>query len=318
MSKERILKVHLPLSRSTTSRSLSKPDKALNALAVTEPSVDASRTACAYGTVAGSNTNDSQLKRSMHEDDPFIVGEHPPLREFVAERDHEPERPLAGVLKQHVKISRQVWNVSPRKKSFGYHLLLLRLHRTTRKQPQQIFQVRGNLPVPKDVQDLQKPTNGASEVQNRLTAATKNSDAAQSTIQTIVQSLPQFPARVSSRKQFQRTIRDPTDRAQSFPLRQSSIPGISNRFDSFRSAIQSKASPASVSRPEPIRGLDYSTSTNGASSQRERRAPESVKAQLSATKGMLSNFRGMFHKRCLRTMMRSLQGVTVALSVARM
>jgi hypothetical protein len=302
-SKERILKGQLPLSRSTTSRSLSKLKTEPNPLTASESSASDAGAAGTDDAIAGSQANGSQLARSIGDEDPFIFGGRLPLGGQVAEHSllKDDEWPLRCAEAPHPDLKTVSERASEEEDSW-ISPLATAITQTNEVTVTPTFKVPNDTPAMKDIRDLQKPLNGVPEVWNRPTAATKNPSVMHDTTTAEGHSTRPFPARVSSRTQFQELIQDRSDKDRPVLSHQSTSPRIPNRFASVRSTGQSKAistTPASFSHTGTASRFGYNMSTSGASSLPERRAPDSAKAQLSATKGMLSNFRGLFQKRSL-------------------
>ena len=302
---ERMIKGRTPLSRSTTSCSVSKLDSNLNPSGATELFAGDAGMAETNDPVAGSEAIDTRPPHNMGDEDPFVVGRrHLPLDRSVAEQslpNADLEWPLRcanaphpdlNTVRERASDDEDSW-ISPRATAVAQN---------NGKEVTLTIKVPNNTPAVEGTQSIQRALNEVPEGQNDSMNVAKDSNVTRSTSQVEGHNKSPFPARVSSRTQFKEVIQDRNNEDRRGPSRQSSSPRIPNRFASVRSPSRSKAisiTPASIFTSGTVRKLDHSTSTNGASSLRERCAADSAKAQLSATKGMLSNFRGLFHKRSL-------------------
>jgi hypothetical protein len=302
---ERIIKGRTPLSRSTTSRLVGTLDNGLNPSGAIELFVGDARMAGTNDPVTGSEAIDTRPKLNIGDEDPFVVSrQHLPLDGSVAE--HSPSNtdlgwPLRCASAPHPDLSTVPERASDDEDSWVSPLATA-VAQDNGKEVTEIINVPNNTPAAEGTQSIQRALNGVPEGQNHSMNVAKDSNVTRSTSQVERHNRPPFPARISSRTQFKETIQDRNNEDRRVPSRQSGNPRIPNRFASVRSTSRSKAisiSPASISTSGTVRNLDHSTSTNGASSLRERCAADSTQAQLPATKGMLSNFRELFHKRSL-------------------
>ena len=298
---ERIIKGQTPFSRSTTSRSVRGLNSDLNSSNATDLFASDARMAGTNEPVAGSETISTRPTHSMGNEDPFVVGRrHMPLDGSAAEHslpNADLEWPLSCANAPHPDLN-TVWE----RASDNENSWISPLATAVAKEVTPIIKVPNNTPAAEGTQSIQRALNGVPEGRNHSLNVAKDSNVTRSTSPVEGHNRQPFPARISSRKQFKGIIEDRSNEDRLVPSCQPSSPGIPNRFASVRSTSRSKAisiPPASIFASGTAHKLDHSTSTNGASSLRERRAADSAKAQLSATKGMLSNFRGLFHKRSL-------------------
>jgi hypothetical protein len=300
--KGNLLQGQLPISRSTTSRSLSKFDTEANlsrAAAHSGGDVGITRT---NDAVAGSEVNDSRLAHSIVDEDPFVHDMRLPLAGHVTEDcvPQDEQWPLRCAETPHSDLKTVSERQSEEEDSW-ISPLATAVAQNNEGAAKPTFKVLDKTLAIYDIQDLQQPSKGAREVQNCMKAAAKNPHANDGTASAEGHSRPSFPARISSRTQFRDLIQERNEKDRPVSSRQSTSPKIPNRFASVRSTNQPKTISASVTRSENVHRPDFNASTNGLSSLRQRRAPDSAKAEVSATKGMLSNFRGLFHKRSLES-----------------
>jgi len=302
---ERIIKGQTPLSRSITSRSVSRLDSDLNSSGATDLFAGDARMAGTNAPVARSEAINTRPTHSMSDEDRFVVGRrHLPLDGSVAEHslpNADLEWPLRCANAPHPDLNTARERTSSDEDSW-ISPLATDVAQNNGKEVTPIIKVPKNTPAAEGTQNIQRALDGVPEGRSHSMNVAKDSNVTRSTSPVEGHNRQPFPARISSRKQFKGIIEDRSNEDPLVPSRQPSSPGIPNRFASVRSTSQSKAisiPPASIFASGTAHKLDHSTSTNGASSLRERRAADSAKAQLSATKGMLSNFRGLFHKRSL-------------------
>jgi hypothetical protein len=298
---ERIIKRQTPLSRSTTSRSLNKLNNDPNPSSTTEVFARDARMTGMNDPVAGSEAIATRCTLSVGDEDPFVVSRrHLPLDGPVAEHslpNADLERPLRcanapnldlNTVQEHASEDECSW-ISP---------LATAVAVNNGKEVTPI-KVPNNTPAAEGARSINRALNGIPEVQTHSMNVAREPTVTRSTSQVERSSRPLFPTRSSSRKQFKEMIQDRNDEDRRVPGRQPNSTRIPNRFASVRSTSQSKA----ISVPSATSGtghqLDHSTSTTGALSLREHRAANSARAQLSVTKGVLSNFRELFHKRSL-------------------
>jgi hypothetical protein len=302
---ERMIKGPTPLSRSTTSRSVSNLDSDLNPSSTTKLSAGDARMAGMNDPLGGSGAIDTRPTHSMGDEDPFVVGRrHLALDGSVAEHSLPNaglEWPLRCANAPHPDLNTVQERASDDEDSWTSPLATA-VVQNNGNEVTPIIKVPNNIPAAEGTQSIQRALNGVSEGRNHSLTVAKDSNVTRSTSQVEGHNRSPFPARISSRTQFKEMIQGRSNEDRRVPSRQSCSPRIPNRFAPVRSTSQSKAistPPASIFTSGTVRKLDHSTSTNGASSLQERCAADSAKAQLSATKGMLSNFRGLFHKRSL-------------------
>lgn len=301
-SKDRILKGNLPLSRSTTSRSLSKFDTKLNPSTDGEPGPDDSGTIDANSARAGSDANSSQETQNIRDKDPFVGSGYLSLRRSVTEHhqlDNDTDWTLRCAGAPHLDLNTVSEHASEEEDSW-IAPLAAGVAQNDDDVGTPVPKVPNNSPTTGNLEILQRASNRFTHVQNMLIDATESSDAAHSTTQIEAS----FPPRISSRTQFQEMVQEWSDEDQHSRSLHSAGPGIPNRFDSIQSLSQLKVisnAPTVVTRSETERRLDYNTSTNSPSSLQCLRTPHSTNSQLSTTKGVLSNFRGLFHKQSLET-----------------
>ena len=299
-SKERIMKG--PLSRSTTIHSLRKVDAESEQLSGNDHSAIDARTTGYFDLVGGSGLNASGIERSMHDTDPFVG--HLPSEGPEAEQCL-PRSSLQWPFRCAEAPPRNIKTVSERSsdgEDSWISPLATAVAQDKEDEATPTIKVPHNTPATTDVNSLHQASDGVPDIQTRLMAATRDRNAMHSTTSLEGQIRPPFPARVSSRAQFQEIIRDRNDKDGRLPNHQVDGPEIPNRFDSADTTIQPNAfamAPVAVARSETVLRPDNGTSITGASSLRSLQAPDSTKAQLSSTKAMLSNFRGLFNKRSL-------------------
>jgi hypothetical protein len=302
-SKGKLLKGQLPISRSTTSRSLSKFDTETNLSRAAAPSTGDVGMTRANNATTGSELNDSRLARSIVGEDPFVHDERLPLAGRVTEDcvPKDEQWPLGCAETPHSDLK----TVSERQSEEEDSWISPLANEVAQKNEgigRSTFKALDKTLAIYDLQDLQQPSKGVREMQNCMKAAAKTPDANDDTTSVEGHGRPLFPARISSRTQFRDLIQERSEKGRPVSSRQFTSPEIPNRFASVRSTNQSKvisAPLASVTRLENVRRSDFNVSSNGLSSLRQRSAPNSANAEVSATKGMLSNFRGLFHKRSL-------------------
>lgn len=298
----RIVKRQTSLSRSITSRSFSKLDSDLNPSSATRLFARGARMAGTNDPVAGSEAIAARPTHSMGDEDPFVVGRrHLPLDGSVAEHslpNADLESPLRCANAPHLDLNTVRERASEDECSWISPLATAAAENNG-KEVTPIIKVPNNAPAAEGTRSTNRALSGIPEVQNHSMNVARDSNVTRSTSQVEGHSRLPFPARISSRTQFKEMIQDRSGEDRRAPSRQSSSARIPNRFASVRSTNQSKAisvSPASIITSGTVRKLDHSTSTNGALSLREHRAANSARAQLSVTKGVLSNFRELFHK----------------------
>jgi hypothetical protein len=301
---ERIIKRQMPLSRSTTSRSLNKLNNDLNPSSTTEVFARDARMTGMNDPVAGSEAIATQCTLSVGDEDPFVVSRRRlPLDGPVAEHslpNADLERPLRcanapnldlNTVREHASEDECSW-ISPLATAVA-------VNKGKEVTP---IKVPNNTPAAEGARSINRALNGIPEVQTHSMNVAREPTVTRSTSQVERSSRPLFPTRSSSRKQFKEMIQDRNDEDRCVPGRQPNSTRIPNRFASVRPTSQSKVisvPPASIITSGTVHQLDHSTSTNGALSLREHRAANSARAQLSVTKGVLSNFRELFHKRSL-------------------
>jgi hypothetical protein len=293
-SKERIFTSHLPLTESTTGRSMSRLDTEQNQL--TAAGFGGARTNTMTPTVAGSESDGGRLGHRVGSQDPFVADEHtggPCLPK-------DQRRPLACSEAPNPDLK----TVSERS-SDGENSWIPRLA-TSDSQNKEPAPIRtsdvSNNTNATNIRSHRQPSGIAPGAQTPILAQIKKSEDSEGTGSAEGHSRQPFPARISSRKHFQEVIQDRNDRDRPVPSRQSTEAQIPNRFASARSRNQLNvvSTPiVPVVRAGNVHRSDLNTTQNSSSSLQQRRAVDSAKTQLSATKGMLSNFRGLFHKHSL-------------------
>jgi hypothetical protein len=299
--KERILEGHFPLSQSTTSRSMSNLDTEQNQLTAAESCVSDARMNNTDDAVAGSESDGSQLRCRIGNEDPFgdeslVLGGHPgghcpPKDQRRPSTCVEAPNPDLKTISERSSDEEDSW-VSP-----------LATPNAQNKEPAAMRTSHvPNHANTTNIHGHREPSNVVPGLQTPMPAQIEKFDDSDSTNSAEGQSRQLFPARISSRKQLLEMIQDRSDKGRPVPSRQSTDPQIPNRFAPVRSTnrlnvVSAPVTP--VNHPQNIHRSDLNTTKNGSSSLQQRRAVDSAKAQLSTTKGMLSNIRGIFHKRSL-------------------
>lgn len=309
--KARISKGGFPLSQSTTSRSMSNLDTEQNLLTAAESCVSDARMNNTDDAVAGSESDDSRLRRRMRNEDPFgdeslVRGGHagghcPPKDQRCPSTCAEPPNPDLKTISERSSDEENSW-ISPLATPDAQN----KEHAAIRTSD-----VPNNATATK-IHGHREPSDVVPGLQTPMPAQIEKFEDSDSTNPAEGQRRQPFPARISSRKQFREMVQDRSDKGRPVPSRQSTDPQIPNRFAPVRSTnkLNVVSSPvAPVNHAQNIYRSDLNTTKIGSSSLQQRRAVDSAKAQLSTTKGMLSNIRGIFHKR-------SLENTDVALAMS--
>jgi hypothetical protein len=304
VSKERIFKGHLPLTQSTTSRSMSKLDTEQNQLIAAECCVGGARMENINNAIAGSESHGGRPARRMGNEDPFVVDESLALGGHADEPclPKDQRWPLTCVEATNPDLKTVSERLSDEENSW---ISPLATSDSQSKDPAVMLTSGG--PKNTNATDIcghRQPSDAVPGVQTPMPAQVKKSKDPCGTDSAEGHSRKPFPTRISSRKQFREMIQDMSDQDRPAPRHPSTDPQIPNRFASVRSRnqlniISTPIAPFTLSENE--HRSDLNTAKHGSSSLlRPRRAViNSAKTQPSTTKGMLSNFRGLFHKRSL-------------------
>jgi hypothetical protein len=294
--KERIFPSHLPPTESTTCSSMSRLETEQNQLIAAASGFGGTRTNTVTPTVAASELDGGRLAHRVGSEDPFVADEHtggPCLPEGQ-------RRPLTCAEAPNSDLKTVSERSSAEEKS---RIPPLATSDSQNKEPApiRISDVSNNTNTTNNPSHRQ-PLGIAPGLQTPVLAQIEKSEDAEGTGSAEGHNRQPFPPRISSRKHFQEVIQGRNDRDRPVPNRQSTEAQIPNRFASTQSRNQlNVVSTPTVPfiRAGNVHRSDLNTTQNSSSSLQQRHTVDSVKAQLSATKGMLSNFRGLFHKHSL-------------------